>query len=50
MICYPEDVNEAEALALYDYWLLSDETSTGFLYTVKQLDHRSCGAANYACP
>jgi len=40
MICYPEDVNEVEALALYDYWLLSDETSTGFLYTVKQLDQR----------
>ena len=40
MICYPEDVNEAEALALYDYWLLSGETSTGFLYTVKQLDQR----------
>lgn len=40
MICYPEDVNEAEALALHDYWLLSGETSTGFLYTVKQLDQR----------
>ncbi len=38
MICYPADANEDEILAVNDYWLLSDQTFTGFLYTLEKID------------
>lgn len=46
MICYPENATDAEIAALNDYWLLSEETSTGFLYTLKKIDecYKSDGA------
>lgn len=37
MICYHESLSEAEILALNDYWLLSNETYSGFQYTVQEI-------------
>lgn len=40
MICYPVDVTEDEKSVIDDYWLLSDESSSGFLYTLQQIDRK----------
>ncbi len=39
MICYPVGVTEVEILAINDYWLISNESRTGFLYTLKEIDN-----------
>ncbi|MGB0466653.1 MAG: hypothetical protein ACPGF7_03855 [Pontibacterium sp.] len=39
MICYPAGLTEIEILVINDYWLLSDESFSGFLYTLKQIDN-----------
>jgi hypothetical protein len=39
MICYPEDVTDDEISVIDDYWLLSEESRSGFLYTLRQIDN-----------
>lgn len=39
MICYPEDATEEEISVINDYWLMSDESPTGFLYTVEKINN-----------
>lgn len=43
MICYLTDMNTGEIEAINDYWLTCDTSSTGFCYTIKQIDakHKS---------
>lgn len=40
MICYLEDVTEEEIAVINDYWKLSDDISTVFQYTLKQIDDK----------
>jgi len=37
MICYPADAAEVEIAVINDYWPVSDESTTGFLYALKQI-------------
>lgn len=43
MICYPADANETEISAINDYWLQSENSPTGFLYTLKDINERYRG-------
>ncbi|WP_417509588.1 hypothetical protein [Methylophaga sp.] len=40
MICYPSDAKETEISAIDDYWLESENSTTGFLYTLKDINER----------
>ncbi len=40
MICCLNDAEEAEIAVINDYWLLADDESNGFLYTLKQIKDR----------
>jgi len=37
MICYPADAAEVEIAVINDYWLVPDESSTEFVYALKQI-------------
>lgn len=43
MICYPADANETEISAIDDYWLQSENSPTGFMYTLKEINERYQG-------
>jgi len=40
MICYPVGITETEIPAINDYWLQSENSPTGFFYTLKDINER----------